>query len=74
MPILYHVALCDDEVGEVEGFFDESGSLLASWCLNDANWRGEYQNSLLNSLGYNVYFSDSEELEQKLKASWLGYI
>lgn len=73
MLTIYHVSLCDDEVGEVEGFFDESGSLLATWSLNDANWRGEYQNSLLEALGIQVKTGD-KTLEELLKAEWEKYI
>ena len=73
MLTIYHVVLCDDEVGEVEGFFDESGSLLATWSLNDANWRNEYHNSLIEALGIRVEQGGSG-LEALLKAEWEKYI
>lgn len=49
---LYHVVL--EATCEAEAWFDESGKLLAGWTMNDAHWRGEYMNPLLEALGYNI--------------------
>lgn len=75
--VIYHIAISDDDVGEVEGMFDETGALLGSWASNDATWRGEYFNGFLGKLNFDVLDSDdvTEDwrvaLETKLKARWL---
>lgn len=64
MKTLYHVRIDEDEI---EGFFDEDGDLMGAWCLNDARWRNEYMNPLLNSLGYQVEKNTHSALIQALK-------
>lgn len=49
-PVYYYY--CED--AEVDSFYDETGQLLDFWSCNDANWRQEYMNGLLESLGYTV--------------------
>lgn len=69
MTKLIHLSYCDEY--EAEGFFTESGELLQAWSLNDANWRSEYMDPLLQALGFEVeriYDNDNPELTAKLKA------
>ncbi len=66
---LYFVNVDNDDVGEVEGFFDERGSHLASWSVNDASWRGEYMNRLLQALGFAVV-AGTKNHEEKLIEIW----
>ena len=49
---VYHVVL--EESAEAEAWFDESGVLLAGWTKNDAHWRGEYMDPLLEALGHEI--------------------
>lgn len=68
--IIYHVAIEDDDVGEVEGFYKDS-ELLATWCANDARWRSEYMNSLLEALGFTVEQPEADSgLYDLLKEQW----
>jgi hypothetical protein len=69
--ILYHVDIADDDVGEVEGFFDEQGNLLHCWSMNDALWRSEYLNPLLEELGYTVKHSGASEFLEKLRKQFI---
>jgi hypothetical protein len=70
MSVIYYVYLEDDDVGEVEGFYKED-KLLATWCLNDANWRAEYMNPLLERLGFEVELPpEDSNLYDKLKEVW----
>lgn len=46
---IYHFRT--DDLGEVEGMFDEDYRLLDTWCLNDAHWRQEYMAGFLSKLG-----------------------
>lgn len=67
MPIkIYHVILEDDDVGECEGFYAEDEKLITQWSLNDAHWRGEYMESLLEYLGAVVKEGD-KKLHTKFK-------
>jgi hypothetical protein len=68
---LQFVDLCDDEVGEVQAFFKD-GELLAAWSSNDANWRSEYMDPLLEELGWEIEYASSDEtLAQKLREMYL---
>lgn len=51
MKKLVVVYLSDDEVGEVEGMFEENGNLIDFWACNDADWRSEYFAGVLKFLG-----------------------
>lgn len=44
-----------DESSGYEGFFDADEQFIEGWHDNDANWRGEYFDSLLHHLGYDVF-------------------
>lgn len=70
MPKLFH-AQYEDEF-EAEGFFDEKGKMLQGWHGNDANWRGEYMDPLLEKLGYEVVYSSDPKLKKKLKKAFGG--
>jgi hypothetical protein len=52
---------------EAEGFFDANGRLLACWSRNDADWRSEYMNPLLEELGFKVVTSKNKTLIEKLR-------
>jgi len=41
----------DGDAGEMNAFFDEKFKLLEYWSCDDANWRSEYMNPLLEILG-----------------------
>ena len=66
---IYHAVAYPEDGGEVEGFFDEAGELIATWSLNDANWRGEYMGCLLRHFGVEVC-KGTEEHEAKLSRLW----
>jgi hypothetical protein len=51
MSVLFHVYLEDYEA---ELWFDNKGDYLYGWACNDANWRGEYMNPLMERLGFSV--------------------
>ena len=68
---VHFVYIEDDDVGEVEGMFLDDGTMLGTWCCNDASWRSEYFNGFMEALGVQVVNSDDESLEEKLKAHWL---
>lgn len=68
MRTFYLVSVTSDEVGEVQGFF-EDGKLVHSWDCNDGNWRGEYFDPILEELGAEVIYSDDPKLEKKLVES-----
>lgn len=68
MKTIYIIGI-EDEVGEVEGAFDDKGELLDTWCRNDATWRHEYFNGLMETLGIDVKPPSKHlraELEKKL--------
>lgn len=54
---------------EVEGFYNEAGELLHTWCCNDATWRSEYLNPLMTKLGITVDMSGKHD--DDLKAYWI---
>jgi hypothetical protein len=60
------VAIEDDDVGEVEGAFDEEGNLIHSWARNDASW-SRYLDPVLEGLGYRVKHARPKGLVAKLK-------
>lgn len=62
---VYIVTLCDDDVGEIQGAFNEKKDLIGWWCLNDANWRHEYFNDFMKELGIEVC-TGGKALEKKL--------
>jgi hypothetical protein len=59
-----HVYVCDDD-GEMEGMFDDQGELLAGWLMDDAHWRSEYMNGLLEALGHEIVRVDSCDARKK---------
>lgn len=44
----------DGDAGEIDAFFNEKFKLLEYWSCNDALWRTEYMNPLLETLGIEV--------------------
>lgn len=62
MAFIIHV---NDEENEIEGMFSEDGTLLGSWCLNDAHWRNEYFDGFIQALGYEITGAD-EDLAENL--------
>lgn len=67
MKKLYHVYTT--WFGEMEFFFDGRGKLLHYWALNDANWRSEYMDPLMEALGYQVHSVEATDprFEKKVK-------
>lgn len=68
----------DDEnaLGEYEAFFDDNKKFLAGWSLNDAQWRDEYMDGLMQALGYEVVIvpADKEDEYKTLVLKEIGYI
>ena len=65
-----------EDVGEVEGAFDDKGELLDTWCCNDATWRHEYFEGLMNALGVTVADPPKRlrsKMEKKLRKHWEEY-
>lgn len=54
-----------EQVGEVEGIFDQDGTLLDFWSCNDACWRNEYFSPFMAKLGYTVEYGP-EWMDEKL--------
>lgn len=52
---------------ECEGMFNSKGELLGAWCANDGNWRGEYFDGFLKSVGIKVDYSKSDDPKFKRK-------
>jgi len=54
--------------GEIEGMFDDEGTLLGVWSSDDANWRIEYFRGFMEKLGIEVINrSASKALVNKLR-------
>lgn len=68
MKTLYFVY--DEQEGEVEGMFDTQGTLLGTWCCNDASWRDEYFSGFMEQLGFKVVYSTQAKLVKKLRKAW----
>ncbi len=49
MKTIYHIS-----IAEYDFFFDAKGEHLAHWYLNDADYRNEYMDTLMESLGIKV--------------------
>lgn len=69
----------EGECGEIQGMFTDGCLLLDFWSCNDADWRTEYFNGVMNELGYEVTdppASLADKLEKQLikkcKQEW-GY-
>lgn len=58
------------DYGEIEGVFDENDNLIHTWDCNDATWRHEYFNPLLEKLGFKVIDSFDKKLIKKLIKAW----
>lgn len=75
MKTIYHVYICDDDVGEVEGMFDTDGKLLGTWSNNDGNWRGEYFDPFMKELGIEVKDgSRNRKLIKALRDTWKAWL
>ena len=61
----------DEEEGEVEGMFDDKGNIIHCWTCNDANWRNEYFDPLMEALGIKVECSEDEKLKKKLRKAMM---
>lgn len=69
MPIvdLYHVFT--EDYGEWDVFFDGADNIVTYWHCNDANWRPEYMNPLVEYFSgrINEISSDSKEGKRLLR-------
>ena len=63
MKTLYFVF--SEEYGEVEGMFDDKENLLDFWFGNDATWRVDYFEGVMNKIGYTVKRAN-KQLEKRL--------
>lgn len=54
MKEIYHYAY-EGDCGEIDAFFDEKLKLIEYWFCNDAHYRNEYMNPLLEKLGIKVW-------------------
>lgn len=60
-----------EQIGEVEGIFDEDGNMLGTWDCNDVQFREEYYNPFLKKLGFKVVRkNDDKFLVKKLIEVW----
>jgi hypothetical protein len=65
-----------EDVGEVEGMFDEKGELIDTWCCNDGTWRGEYFDHFIKYLGAEIFYYYNtpkalrEKMENALREHW----
>jgi hypothetical protein len=50
---------------ELEGFYLD-GKYLQGWCANDAHWRSEYMDPLIEALGFKIKISNSQKLKKDL--------
>lgn len=50
---IYHIGYEGDH-GEIEGMFNEGGEILGCWSRNDGNWRSEYFDGFIESLGHTI--------------------
>jgi predicted DNA-binding WGR domain protein len=73
---LYHDYFCGDNVGEADGFFeikDGKLQLVDCWSQNDAMWRHEYMNGILEWAGVDLKdLPDKyhDEAEKMLEKNW----
>jgi len=59
------------QIPHYEAIFDDSDELLGSWHENDACWRNEFYQELMQNLGYRVASKPaSMEMKRKIKAKW----
>lgn len=64
--VLYRAFFCGDDIGEADGFFEiNNGKVkyVTGWFCNDAMWRGEYMDDLIEYFGGKI-----EELPKKYHA------
>jgi hypothetical protein len=62
-----------EEVGEVEGIFDQDGTMLDFWSCNDATWRNEYFSPFMERLGFDVDVAPDwmvKKLEEAARELW----
>lgn len=52
---VYWTGLLDDDLGEMDVFFDKNG-LIHWWHCNDASYRSEYMNPLMRALGVQMVY------------------
>lgn len=62
MKTIYIHYVCDEDIGECQGMFDDAGKLLDGWSCNDGDWRGEYFDGFMEKIGIKV-----KELPAKFK-------
>ena len=48
------IRIMEDEDRELQAAFDKDDNLLHFWYLNDANWRHEYLDPLMNAVGIKI--------------------
>lgn len=73
---VYVVYACDSkgDLGEIEGVYDvDKEEWLDFWFCNDANWRGEYFNGFLRTLGIDVAQPD-KKLFPKLQKELIKHV
>jgi len=58
----------DGDAGEMDAFFNEKFKLLEYWSCDDANWRSEYMNPLLETLGIEVKHLPEKQFAKADKA------
>lgn len=66
MKILHLVYGCSEDGGEYQGVFNDQRELIGSWSMNDADWRIEYFQYMMATLGYVIENSEDEELIEQL--------
>lgn len=65
--VIYYSWLCDDDLGEAQGFFevvDNKLKLITGWSMNDANYRNEYMRGVFKYVGIDVQKLPTKYLKQ----------
>ena len=74
MTTIYHVWIEDDnDLGEYDAFFDEEGNFIHGWDGNDANYRNEYMDPLMQALGVTVVSKPKTRAYVRAIKTALGY-
>ena len=72
MKTITKVYLSDDDLGEVEGMFDENDEVIGHWHSNDASWRDEYFSGFMKNLGVKVVSAKPTKKQVRLLREAFG--
>jgi hypothetical protein len=68
------IMYCEDDRGEYELWFNDNDVLIGGYFCNDAQWRGEYFDGMMEDLGIDVHYSkySSQVAKKSAKKLWGG--